>query len=172
MVDDKEKKSENKEEEVKTSVKEDISSEEISSLKKQLKDSNEKYVRLLADFDNFKKRSAKERIEFLELAEKDLILELLCVVDDFDRALSLDSKNEGLVLISSKLNKVLESKGLQRIKTNIGDDFDETIHDAIARNNTDDKNLDGKIINIVESGYMFRSRIIRFTKVIIGEYKK
>lgn len=146
--------------------------DEVTPLRKELLETKDKYIRLFAEFDNYKKRVAKERSEIIELAEKDLILALLPVIDDFDRALKVDSTNEVLVLINSKINKTLEKKGLQKIKTDIGDDFDDKIHDAIARQNVVDEKLDGKIINIAECGYMFRSKIIRFAKVVIGESKK
>lgn len=146
--------------------------DEVLSLKKKLEEDKDKYVRLLAEFDNYKKRTAREKMSIIESAEEKLLVDLLDVVDDFDRAVDVNSSDKGLLMIYSKLNKVLEAKGVNKIKVGIGDEFNGELHDAIAAKEIKDEKLDRKIIEVVKCGYMFRSKIIRFAQVVIGEYKK
>lgn len=145
----------------------------------QLKEKNEelidKYRRLYADFDNYKKRAAKEWLEKNKEAGKDVIVPLLTILDDFERALkttrtsdNLDSIREGTELIFSKLKKTLEQKGLEAM-ISIGQPFDPDRHDAvteIAAPKEDDK---GKVLDEIEKGYLLNGKIIRHAKVVVGK---
>ena len=148
------------------------SNDEILSLKKKLEEANDRYMRLLAEFDNYKKRVSREKILIIESAEERLIVDLLDVVDDFNRAIDVNNCDKGLLMINSKLNKVLEARGVKKIKINVGDEFDGKLHDAVTAKEVKDEKLDGKIVEVIKCGYIFRSKIIRFAQVIIGEYKK
>ena len=145
---------------------------EIAELKKEMDELRDKYVRLYADFDNFKKRSAKEKLEIIQTASKDVIKELLPVVDDFERALKAlegdtEAKN-GMQLIYNKLVNNLASKGLTAMET-LGKDFDVDMHEAITELPVTDPAQAGKVINEVEKGYYLNGKLIRFAKVIVGK---
>lgn len=147
--------------------------EEIASLKKQLEEYKDKHLRLYADFDNFKKRNAKERLELILTASKDVIKELLPVIDDFERALKaaetasdVAAVKEGMNLIYQKLVRNLEGKGLKAIEAK-GKDFDVELHEAITEIPAPD--MAGKVIDEVEKGYYLNDKIIRFAKVVVGK---
>lgn len=147
--------------------------EEIASLKKQLEEYKDKHLRLYADFDNFKKRNAKERLELILTASKDVIKELLPVIDDFERALKaaetasdVAAVKEGMTLIYHKLVRNLEGKGLKAIESK-GKDFDVELHEAITEIPAPD--MAGKVIDEVEKGYYLNDKIIRFAKVVVGK---
>lgn len=144
---------------------------EISDLREQVKFERDKYVRTIAEFENFRKRVKKEQIEFIEMAEIRLVSELLSILNDFDLALEVDKDNQGIKLINDKFKNILEKVGVKRIETKIGDDFDENFHEAISKEKVDNKEKDNKITKIVEYGYMMRSKIIRYAKVIVGSYE-
>ena len=146
---------------------------------RQLKEKNEelldKYRRLYADFDNFKKRSAKEWIEKNKDAGKDVIIELLPILDDFERALkntsqseSLEAVQKGSELIFNKLKKNLEQKGLEPMES-IGQPFDADRHDAITEIPAPKKDDKGKVLDEVEKGYLLNGKIIRHAKVVVGK---
>jgi len=135
----------------------------------------DKYLRLYSDFDNFRKRTNKEKLDLIETANESLILDILPVMDDFDRAFASmkDSDNiysvkEGIELIYNKFRKALEDKGLKEIKC-INEVFDPELHDAIARIPTQKKKDKGKIVDQVQKGYYLRNRVIRHSKVVVGE---
>jgi len=145
---------------------------EIIELKKEMDELRDKYVRLYADFDNYKKRTAKEKLETIQTASKDLMKELLPVVDDFERALKAlegdtEAKN-GMQLIYNKLVNNLASKGLTIMET-MGKDFDVDVHEAITELPVSDPAQAGKVINEVEKGYYLNGKLIRFAKVIVGK---
>jgi molecular chaperone GrpE len=144
----------------------------IVELKKEMDELRDKYVRLYADFDNYKKRTAKERLETIQTASKDLIKELLPVVDDFERALkALEGDSEaknGMQLIYNKLVNNLAAKGLTAMET-IGKDFDVDVHEAITEIPVKDPAQAGKVVNEVEKGYYLNGKLIRFAKVIVGK---
>lgn len=145
---------------------------EIVELKKEMDDLRDKYVRLYADFDNYKKRSAKEKFETIQTASKEMIKELLPVVDDFERALKAlkgesEAKN-GMQLIYNKLVSNLASKGLTAMET-VGKDFDVDVHEAITEIPVADPAQAGKVVDETEKGYYLNGRLIRFAKVIIGK---
>ena len=145
---------------------------EIYDLKEQIKFERDKYVRTIAEFENYRKRVKKEQIEFIEMAEIRLVTELLSVLNDFDLALEVDKDNQGIKLINDKFKNILEKVGVKRIETKIGDKFDENFHEAISKEKVDSEEKDNKITKIVEYGYMMRSKIIRYAKVIVGIYEK
>jgi molecular chaperone GrpE len=136
----------------------------------------EKYLRLYSDFENFKKRTARERIEFLSLAGKDIILGMLPVLDDLERALKASEKLtdeaksslEGFQLIYKKMLTELESKGLKPMDA-VGQKFDVELHEAITKIPAPLEGLKGKVVEEIEKGYLMNEKVIRFAKVIIGE---
>lgn len=149
--------------------------DELSVLKHELQEQKDKYLRLFAEFDNFKKRSAKERIELSKTAGQDVIREMLPVLDDFKRAtdaLAKDNNTEnyanGVKLIQEKFQKTLQSKGLHKIDS-IGKDFDVEKQEAIAEVPAPTPDLVGKVIDEVEAGYTLNDAIIRYAKVVVGK---
>ena len=136
----------------------------------------EKYVRLYSEFENFRRRTAKERLELINTASMELVRELIPVIDDFERALKASSQSgeegnsdqEGSRLIYNKMVKILSSKGLTPMDDLIGKDFDAELHEAITQIPAPSENLKGKIVDVVEKGYMMGEKVIRFAKVVIG----
>ena len=146
------------------------------SLEDQLQGEKDKFIRLFAEFENYKKRTTKERIDLFKTANQELMSSLLPVIDDFERAMShMDGSDEtkelraGVDLIYQKFFKTLEQKGLSRIEVNDGDAFDAEIHEAITQIPAPSDDLKGKIIDCVEKGYKLGEKIIRFPKVVIGQ---
>ncbi|MFN0729465.1 nucleotide exchange factor GrpE [Polaribacter gochangensis] len=135
----------------------------------------DKYLRLFAEFENYKKRTTRERIELFKTAGQDLMTSLLPVMDDFDRGLAEIKKAKdkellkGMQLINDKLRKTLEQKGLTLIEVKKGDAFDADIHEAITQIPAPTEKLKGKVIDCVENGYKLGDKIIRFPKVVIGQ---
>ena len=157
-----------------TSDKEEKS--ELDIMTEKHNEVNDKYLRLYSEFDNFRKRTQKEKLELYKTAGEDVISALLPVMDDFERAMnSMDDKHdvkslkEGVDLIYQKLRKTLEQKGLKAIESPVGKEFDVEHHEAIANVPAPDKKLKGKIIDQTEKGYMLNDKVIRYTKVVIGE---
>ena len=143
-------------------------------LSENLSQEKDKYLRLFAEFENFKKRTAKERIELFKTAGQDIISSILPILDDLDRAIrqipSEDKENfEGFVLINNKLIDILKSSGLKATETKLGDTFNAEIHDAITLIPIEDASQKGKIIDITEKGYQLGDKIIRFPKVVVGK---
>lgn len=147
---------------------------EVAELKKEMDELRDKYVRLYADFDNYKKRTGKERLELIQTASKDVIKELLPVVDDFERALkamenSSDANaKDGMKLIYNKLVSNLSSKGLKAMES-IGTDFNVELHEAITEIPAPSPELAGKVVDEIEKGYYLNGKLIRFAKVIVGK---
>ena len=147
---------------------------QIDDLKTELKEQEDKYLRLFAEFENYKKRTTKERIELYKTAGQEVIGSLLPVLDDFSRAIKESKKMEnsedfvGLELIFNKLNDILKTNGLLDLEVKKGDSFDSELHEAISQIKTDKKNS-GKIIDIIEKGYKMGDKIIRFPKVVVGQ---
>jgi molecular chaperone GrpE len=148
---------------------------EVTELKQQVEELNDKYLRLVAEFDNFKKRNAKERIELFKTAGQDVIQSLLPVLDDFERAVKqmetakdINAVKQGVVLIQEKLKSILESKGLKAMNS-IGEDFDVEHHEAITEIPAPTEEMKGKVVDEVEKGYKLYDKIIRFAKVIVGK---
>ena len=142
-------------------------------VKNELKTEKEKFLRLFAEFENFKRRTAKERLELFSTASEEVMVALLPILDDFDRASNaIESENElvtGFVLIKNKLVDTLKSKGLSQFDVNIGDEFNADIHEAVTQIDAPNKKMKGKIIDIIEKGYQLGEKIIRYPKVVIGK---
>lgn|SRR5690606_38538781 len=145
-------------------------------LQGELKQEKDKFLRLFAEFENYKKRTTKERIELFATASEDVMKTLLPVIDDFERALSHIEDNkeakalgEGVSLIYKKLMNSLEQKGLVAMNIEKGADFDADNHEAITQIPAPSDDLKGKIIDIVVKGYKLGDKIIRFPKVVIGQ---
>ncbi len=133
-----------------------------------------KYLRLYAEFDNFKRRTSKERLELLQIAGKDVITDLLTVLDDFERAqksidtaTDVNSVKEGVTLVQHKLKGILNQKGLKEMES-IGKDFNADLHEGITNIPAPTAKLKGKVIDELEKGYLLNDKVIRFAKVIIG----
>tara|TARA_B100001093_G_scaffold405378_1_gene393610 strand:- start:416 stop:922 length:507 start_codon:yes stop_codon:yes gene_type:complete len=141
--------------------------------KNELKTEKEKFLRLFAEFENFKRRTAKERLELFSTASEEVMVALLPILDDFDRASNaIESENDlvtGFVLIKNKLVDSLKSKGLSQFDVNIGDEFNADIHEAVTQIDAPSKKMKGKIIDIIEKGYQLGEKIIRYPKVVIGK---
>ncbi len=147
---------------------------EVEKLQEELKNEKDKYLRLYAEFENFRKRTAKERLELFETAGENLVKELLPVLDDFERALTEikregdDNLFKGVVLIYDKFKNTLKKAGLKDVEVKKGDEFNPEIHEAIAQI-PGDKKMIGKIVDVVEKGYAMGNKTIRFPKVVTGK---
>jgi molecular chaperone GrpE len=148
---------------------------EMEKLKAELQEQKERYLRLYAEFDNFKRRSAKERLELIQTAGKDVIISLLEVMDDFERAqkqmetsTDVTAIKEGLNLVFNKLKNILQSKGL-KVMESVNTDFDVDKHEAITEIPAPSENLKGKVVDEVQKGYYLNDKIIRFAKVVVGK---
>ena len=144
-------------------------------LQEEIKLEKDKFLRLFAEFENYKRRTSKERIELFKTANEDVIKALLPVLDDFDRAYNEISKTKekdllkGVELISNKLKSTLEQKGLSSIEVSNGDAFNADNHEAITQIPAPSEDLKGKIIDVIEKGYALGDKVIRFPKVVIGQ---
>ncbi|MEO6148824.1 MAG: nucleotide exchange factor GrpE [Mucilaginibacter sp.] len=143
-------------------------------LKEELSQANDKYLRLYAEFDNFRRRTQKERVELLQTAGKEVIVSLLPVLDDFERAFkSMDQATDvvavkaGVELIYSKLHNILEQKGLKPMEA-LGEPFDADLHEAITNIPAPSDELKGKVVDQMEKGYYLGDKVVRFAKVIVG----
>ena len=137
-----------------------------------LKLEKEKYVRLFAEFENYKRRTAKERIELFKTAGKDVLSSLVPVLEDFKRAILQEgsySDDEGINLIYNKFNETLKNQGLIEIEVNVGDIFDTEIHEAISQIPAQDDIQKGKIIDIIQGGYKIGDNIITYPKVVVAQ---
>jgi len=147
----------------------------LSELQNEFHREKDRYLRLFAEFENYKKRTSRERMEMFKTAGEDVIYSLLPILDDFERALKEIEKSEddtlykGVVLIHNKLGETLKAKGLQLMDVKAGDTFDADSHEAITQIPAPDKKLKGKVIEVVEKGYTLGDKIIRFPKVVIGQ---
>ena len=144
-------------------------------LQEDLAKEKDKFLRLFAEFENFKKRTAKERIDLFKTANQEVLQALLPVMDDFDRALAQIAKSgdevmlKGVELIYEKLKNTLVSKGLEQVDVKPGDDFNADFAEAITQIPAPNDDLKGKIVDVVEKGYKLGDKIIRFPKVVIGQ---
>jgi molecular chaperone GrpE len=165
--------------EVETSQTETVEVEEQTVeevLEKELQQEKDKFLRLFAEFENYKKRTSRERIELFSTASEDVMKTLLPVLDDFERALShieddkeAEELRKGVLLIYQKLVSTLEQKGLKPIKVEKGDVFNADDHEAITQIPAPTEDLKGKIIDVIEKGYKLGEKVIRFPKVVIGQ---
>lgn len=151
----------------------DEKTELIEKLRNQLEEHRETNLRLHAEFDNYRKRTAKEKVELSKTASEDVIVDLLPVLDDLERALlnlnnsAEDAFIEGVKLIYNKLLRTLSGKGLEEIQA-MGQAFDTDYHEAISHMPVEDKKQKDKIIDVVQKGYKLHGKVIRFTKVVVG----
>ncbi len=145
------------------------------SLEEQLAGEKEKFLRLFAEFENYKKRTQKERLELFRTAGQEVIQALLPVLDDFDRALAemnkagADQWIEGVGLIHQKFTETLRQKGLEPIELEQGAAFDPELHEAVTQIPSPEESLKGKVIDVVETGYRLGDKIIRHPKVVVGQ---
>ena len=152
---------------------EELSIEE--QLKQDLNKEKDKFLRLFAEFENYKKRTAKERLDLFKTANQEVLMSLLPVMDDFDRAMAEIRKSEddllakGVELIHDKLKNTLVSKGLEEVNVRAGDAFNADYAEAITQIPAPSDNLKGKIVDVLEKGYKLGDKIIRFPKVVIGQ---
>lgn len=153
-------------------VQEEVSVEE--QLREDLAKEKDKFLRLFAEFENFKRRTSKERMELFKTAGQEIMVSMLPILDDFDRALKEMAKSEdkemfkGVELIRVKFRETLKAKGLEEVGTKQGDPFDAEVHDAITQIPAPNKKLKGKIVDVVEKGFKLGDRIIRHPKVVVG----
>lgn len=162
-------KGENVEENITENVTEQPTVEEL------LADEKDRYIRLFAEFENYKKRTAKEKMEFFQFANQDMMVSMLGVLDDFERALKEMSKTgnesdlQGVELIYQKFKTKLSEKGLKSIEVKTGDDFDVNSHEAITQIPAPSEELKDKIVDVIETGYTLNDKVIRFAKVVTGQ---
>ncbi|MBT3684588.1 MAG: nucleotide exchange factor GrpE [Cryomorphaceae bacterium] len=144
----------------------------LKELNENLKLEQDKYLRLFAEFENYKRRTSKERIELFKTAGKEILTSLVPVLEDFKRALSQDSdsdNDEGIKLIYNKFNDTLKNQGLIEVEVNIDDVFDPEIHEAISQIPAIDDKQKGKIIDVIQGGYKLGDIIINFPKVVVAQ---
>ena len=148
--------------------------DEAETLCAELAQAKDKHLRLYSEFENFRRRTAKEKLELKKTATESLMNALLPILDDFDRAIKELSKSEdkemfkGVELINNKFKETLKNKGLEEVKVKEGDVFDAEIHEAITQIPAPNKKLKGKIIDVIEKGFRLGNRIIRHPKVVVG----
>lgn len=152
-----------------------VEDSELDKLKEELQEQKDKYLRLFAEFDNYKRRTAKERIELTQTAGKEVITSMLDVLDDCDRAekqiqstTDLKQIKEGVQLVFGKLRTTLQNKGLKAMES-IGTDFDVELHEAITEIPSPTEKQKGKVVDEVTKGYYLNSKLIRFAKVVVGK---
>ena len=170
-----------KKEEKKGFLKKDAKKEKIAQLEKQVAEMTEKlakekddYIRLMAEFDNFRRRTSQEKLELVSVASMDTIKGLLPVLDDCERAMAVlkdsadsEAAKEGTELIYHKLLAYLQSKGLAVIDA-AGKEFDTDLHEAVAQFPVQDEDKKGKVFDVVQTGYTLNGKVIRFAKVVVG----
>lgn len=149
----------------------------LAEMETKYAEANDKYLRIYSEFENFRRRTAREKLEMISTASSDIIKDLLPAVDDFERAQkateAIEDKAakaalEGYTLVLQKLNGILKSKGLKKIEA-LGEPFDVELHEAITKIPVDSKKQKGKVVDVIENGYMLGDKVIRFAKVVIGE---
>lgn len=146
-----------------------------SQLTEELSSVKDKYIRLSAEFDNYRKRTLKEKMELIENGGSDIIKSILTVLDDFDRAevamdksTDVEAIKEGVQLIYNKLFDTLKQKGLKEIVA-AGEEFDTDFFEAVVKIPVEDKKQKGKVVDVLEKGYMLNDKVLRFAKVVVGE---
>lgn len=144
------------------------------SAEELLAEEKDRYIRLYAEFENYKKRTAKEKMEFFQYANQDMMVSMLGVLDDFERALKEIAKNgnpsdlQGVELIYQKFKNKLGEKGLKTMEVSAGDSFNVDFHEAITQIPAPSEDLKGKIVDVIETGYTLNDKVIRFAKVVTG----
>lgn len=155
-------------------VNETTVTDKTAELEQKLNEANDKYLRLYSEFDNYRKRTGRERIDLLKTAGEDVIKSLLPILDDFERAVKsnetatdIAAVNEGVKLVQQKFRNLLLQKGLEAMDT-IGQPFDTDMHEAITNIPAPSEDLKGKVVDELEKGYTLGGKVIRFAKVIVG----
>ncbi|MEM9672765.1 MAG: nucleotide exchange factor GrpE [Bacteroidota bacterium] len=156
-------------------VSEDEETNQAESSDTALAEAKDKYLRLFAEFENFRRRTAKERLDLIKTASEDIVSALLPVVDDFERSLEIFKENdevapmyEGIQLVYQKMLKILEQKGLTRMDVAQGSEFDSEYHEAVVQTPAPSEELKGKVVDVIESGYFLGEKVLRYAKVVIG----
>ena len=155
--------------------KNDKQADPLKKLQDELAEAKDKYLRLYAEFDNHRRRSAKEKLEMITSANEQLLKTLLSVMDDFERAEKSfkeknDKESEGFFLIQNKFKKILEQYNVKPMDLSKGSVFDPDLHEAITHIPATDEKLKGKIMDVVEKGYLLNDKVIRFAKVVTGSW--
>ena len=147
----------------------------VAELEKEKRDLQDKYVRLYSEFENFRRRTARESLEMRQQASKDLMIELISVLDDFERGMDsikkadkVDGLHEGVELIYGKFKGILEKKGLKAMDSK-EKDFDLDFHEALTKMPAPSKKMKGKVLDEIEKGYLLHDKVIRHAKVVIAE---
>ena len=146
---------------------------ELEKLQGELVEQKDKFIRLYSEFENFRRRTGKEKLDLIQSAGEQLIKTLLPVIDDFDRAEKSfkdpDIKElEGFFLIHNKFRKILDQSGVKLMEVKPGSEFNADLHEAITQIPTSDETLKGKVVDVVEPGYLLNDKVIRFAKVVVG----
>ena len=156
------------------SVKKPADAAKMKALQKELQEQKEKYLRLSADFDNFRKRTLREKMELSKQAGEEIYVRILPVLDDLERAMKsvedakdLEAVREGIHLIYNKFLEYLNQQGVKEIEA-MHKDFDTDVHEAVTQIPAGDKKLKGKVVDIIEKGYYLNDKVIRYSKVVIG----
>jgi len=159
-----------------TSGEEQVELTELEKIQAEHAELKDKHMRLFAEFENFRKRTQKEKLDLMKSASESVITSLLPVLDDFDRAskawdasMSSEEIIKGQSLIQQKLISAVEMKGLKAMESSIGKDFDTDFHEAITQIPAPDDSMKGKVIDEVECGYLLNGKVIRFAKVVVGK---
>ena len=148
-------------------------SEVVTKLKEELEISKDKYLRLYSEFENFRKRTSKEKLELIQSANEQLLRDLLPITDDFDRAENAfgDKNNKdlaGFFLIHAKFKKAMEIYGVKTMDVEKGSDFNADFHEAITQIPAPEPALKGKVVDVIEKGYVLNDKVIRYAKVVVG----
>jgi molecular chaperone GrpE len=148
---------------------------QIAELKANLAGMNDKYLRLSAEFDNFRKRTLKEKMELTKTASESVLTNILSVIDDFDRAIQaisstseIEATKEGITLIYNKFKEFTKQNGVNEIDA-VGKEFDTDVHEAITKIPAPSEDMKGKIVDVIQKGYFLNDKVIRFAKVVVGE---
>ena len=151
------------------------SKSEVRKLKSELQGLQDRYLRLSAEFDNYRKRTMKEKIEMTKFAGEAIFVKMLPILDDLDRAIGhiqeasdLDAIKQGMILINNKFKEYLDNQGISEIEA-LHKEFDTDLHEAVTKIPAPEEKLKGKIVDVVEKGYLLNEKVIRFAKVVIGE---
>lgn len=150
--------------------------EELEKSQAALAEANDKYMRLYAEFENFRRRAAKEKLALMETANEDILKQLLPIIDDFERSVAAlqqddtpaEAMQEGIKLVYDKLMYLLQRVGVQPMELTKGIDFDAELHEVVSQAHVEDKVLQGKVVDILEKGYCLKDKVLRFAKVVTG----
>lgn len=160
-------------EEIKTEENIEVKEEKADNFEEKFNELNDKYIRLYSEYDNYRKRTANEKVELIKTAAESTIVALLPILDDFERALPTMEKEEdkthyeGVMLIYNKLRRTLEQKGLEEIKAT-GEPFNTDEHEALTQIPAPSEDMKDKVIDVVQKGYKLNGKVIRYARVVVG----